>query len=287
MDDGGGPYFDQTFTGWIKASSAKGERWVEAVNSTRASDTTGQAILYNGQPIRAFYHSSSGGATQSVQDVWGGTLPYVVSVPDPWMQNSDNPNRSWAVVVPQAKMAKAFGVPEVWKVDITERYVSGAVRTATATLGDGSTVTRSGSQLQSAFGLKSKYVTSVGGNGGAAVPAPGAVPAPAPAPAPAPTTSVKQRTVSLLTPAAVVVASGKKYKVVGVVRPAKAKLKAWRQKLVNGEWTTVAKDRTSAKGRYRFVVRKTQPSATGTYRVLVVRKGAVVGVSSEFTVSVS
>ena len=31
----------------------------------------------------------------------------------------------------------------------------------------------------------------------------------------------------------------------------------------------------------------TQPAAAGTYRVLGVRKGAVVGVSSEFTVSVS
>ncbi len=291
MDDGGGPYFDQTFTGWIKASSAKGERWVEAVNSTRSSDTAGQAILYDGQPIRAFYHSSSGGATQSVQDVWGGTLPYAVSVPDPWMQTPDNPNRAWTVVVPQAQMAKAFGVPEVWKVDITERHVSGAVRTATATLGDGSTVTRTGSQLQSAFGLKSKWVTSVGGNGGAAIPAPGATPVPAPAPAPAPapvpTSTAKQRTVSLLTPPAVAVAPGAAYRVVGVVRPAKAKLKAWRQKLVNGEWVTVGKDRTSAKGRYRFVVRKTQTSATGTYRVLVVRKGAVVGVSPEFSVSVS
>ena len=70
------------------------------------------------------------------------------------------------------------------------------------------------------------------------------------------------------------------------MRPAKAKLKAWRQKLVNGQWTTVDKDRTSAKGRYRFVVRKTKPSAAGTYRVLVVRKGAVVGVSAEYTVAV-
>jgi hypothetical protein len=93
--------------------------------------------------------------------------------------------------------------------------------------------------------------------------------------------------VSLLSPAAVTVSPGGKYKVVGVVRPAKAKLKAQRQKLVNGQWVTVGKDRTSAKGRYRFVVKKAKPSAAGTYRVLVVRKGAVVGVSPEFTVGVA
>jgi SpoIID/LytB domain protein len=283
MDDGGGPYFDQTFTGWIKATSAKGNRWVDAVNATLASDTTGLAILYGGQPISAFYHSSSGGATQSVQDVWGGNLPYAQSVPDPWALNEDNPNRSWSVVVSQAKLAAAFGVPEAWNVEITERHASGAVKTVAVTKGDGTKVTRTGAQLQSAF------VSAVSGVGGVGVPAPAPAPGPAPAPAPAPASEsgVKQRTVSLLSPAAVTVSPGGKYKVVGVVRPAKAKLKAQRQKLVNGQWVTVGKDRTSAKGRYRFVVKKAKPSAAGTYRVLVVRKGAVVGVSPEFTVGVA
>jgi len=288
MDDGGGPYFDQTFTGWIKATSAKGNRWIDAVNATLASETTGLAILYQGQPISAFYHSSSGGATQSVQDVWGGTLPYAQSVPDPWALNEDNPNRSWTVVVPQAKMAAAFGVPEAWNVEITERFVSGAVKTVAVTTGDGTKVTRTGAQLQSALGLKSRFVTAVSGVGGAAAPAP-AAPAPAaPAPAaPAPEAGVRQRTVSLLSPSTVTVAPGASYRVVGVVRPAKARLTAQRQKLVDGQWVTVGKDRTSAKGRYRFVVKKAKPAAAGTYRVLVVRKGAVVGVSPEFTVGVA
>ncbi len=293
MDDGGGPYYDQTFTGWGKASAAKGQRWVDAVNTTLASDTTGLAILYDGAPISAFYHSSSGGATQSVQDVWGGTLPYAVSVPDPWMNVEANPNRAWTVVVPQAKAASAFGTTDVWKLEVTERYVSGAAKTVTATLGDGTVVTRTGSQAQAAFGLKSKYVTAIDGNVGAPLPDAGAptgpapTPAPEPVPAPEPTSTVKQRTVSLLSPVAVTVTPGKKYKVVGVVRPAKARLKAWQQKLVDGQWTTVGKDRTNAKGRYRFVVRKAKPAASGTYRVLVVRKKAVVGVSPEFAVTVS
>ena len=284
MDDGGGPYYDQTFTGWTKASSAKGDRWLDAVNGTIASDTTGLAILYNGEPISAFYHSSSGGATQSVQDVWGGTLPYAVSVPDPWMATEDNPNRAWSVVVPQAKMAQAFGVAEVWKVDITERYVSGAVKTAAATLADGSVITRTGSKLQRALGLKSTFY-SADGSSVTPAPAPGPAPAPAPAPEPAPTTTVKQRTVSLLSPAAITVKKGARYKVVGIVRPAKKGLKAWRQALVDGEWVTKAKTRTTTKGRYRFVVKKARPKAVGTYRVLVVRKKSVVGVSSEFTVA--
>ena len=293
VDDGGGPYYDQTFTGWGKASAAKGDRWLAAVNATMASESSGLAILYNGQPIRAFYSSSSGGATQSVQDVWGGTLAYAQSVPDPWSLVPENPNHDWAVTVSQERMARAFGVPVVTQVAIAERYSSGVTKTLAAVAGDGSTVTLSGSKAQSAFGLKSRHLSWIEYAGGPAGPEPNApAPAPpaatpAPAPEPAPQTTVKQRTVSLLTPTAVAVASGGRYKVVGVVRPARAKLKAWRQQFVDGQWVTVAKDKTSAKGRYRFVVKKARPQSAGTYRVLVVRKKAVVGVSPEFTVAVS
>ena len=293
VDDGGGPYFDQTFTGWGKASAAKGERWLAAVNATMAAENAGLAILYDGQPIRAFYSSSSGGATQSVQDVWGGSLPYAQSVPDPWSLVEDNPNHAWTVTVSQQRMAQVFGVPVVRTLAIADRYTSGAAKTLAVTTGDGSTVTLSGPKFQSAFGLKSRHLTGIEYLGAPAadpVPAPtptAAPPAPDPSPAPAPEPSVRQRTVSLLTPTALAVKPGAKYKVVGVVRPAKAKLKAWRQRLVDGQWVTVDKDRTSNKGRYRFVMKKTTPKASGTYRVLVVRKKSVVGVSPEFTVAVS
>lgn len=293
VDDGGGPYADQTFTGWTKASAAMGDRWVAAVDATKTSDTTGNAILYNGKAIRAFYSASSGGATQDVRDVWGGELPYVVSVPDPWMKNPDNPNASWQVVVPQARMAALFGAPGISSVDVIERDRSGAVKTVRATLPDGRTATLSGPRFAGGLGLKSRYINLIDGRMGppvpssdvAAVPAPAPqVPAAAPDQAPPAAPSVAQRTVSLLTPADITVRKGKRYKVVGIVRPAQAKLKVWRQKLVDGEWRTVAKERTNAKGRYRFVVRDAGKKSTGTFRVLVVKKKDVVGVSPEFAV---
>lgn len=46
-----------------------------AVNST-----IGKVILYDGQPINAFFHSNSGGKTESSLNVWGGDLPYLQSV---------------------------------------------------------------------------------------------------------------------------------------------------------------------------------------------------------------
>ena len=293
VDDGGGPYYDQTFTGWIKASSAKGGRWVEAVDATLTAPNAGLAILYDGKPISAFYSASNGGASQSSQDVWGGVLPYATSVPDPWSLGEDNPDRTWTVDVGQAQMAQAFGVGAVVRVDITERFVSGAIKRVQATAADGSVITRTGNQFQGALRLKSSFITSISGNVGAPLPAPvpapapGPAPAPAPAPAPDPTQGITQRTVSLLTPTAVTVSSGARYKVVGVVRPAKAGLKAWRQVLVDGQWKTKQATRTTAKGRYRFVVADPgKPGSVKAYRVLVVKRGVVVGVSPEFMVTV-
>lgn len=49
---------------------------VSAVN-----DTKGKIITYNGEPINAFFHSNSGGSTETVSNVWGGTdYPYLQSV---------------------------------------------------------------------------------------------------------------------------------------------------------------------------------------------------------------
>ena len=49
---------------------------VQAVN-----ETSGKIITYNGEPINAFFHSNSGGKTEVVSNVWGGSnLPYLQSV---------------------------------------------------------------------------------------------------------------------------------------------------------------------------------------------------------------
>ncbi len=48
----------------------------EAVNLT-----SGKIIIYNGEPINAFFHSNSGGITESSLNIWGGIdYPYLKSV---------------------------------------------------------------------------------------------------------------------------------------------------------------------------------------------------------------
>lgn len=45
---------------------------------TAVESTQGQMITYEGAPINAFFHSNSGGATETASNVWGGTnYPYL------------------------------------------------------------------------------------------------------------------------------------------------------------------------------------------------------------------
>lgn len=43
-------------------------------------NTNGQIAVYQGEPISAVFHSTSSGMTENAKDVWGGDLPYLVSV---------------------------------------------------------------------------------------------------------------------------------------------------------------------------------------------------------------
>lgn len=65
----------------------------EKANSTKAvKDTEGEVILYNNQIIEPFYFASSGGYTESSENVWSAKLPYIKSVRDVYETNlNDEP----------------------------------------------------------------------------------------------------------------------------------------------------------------------------------------------------
>lgn len=51
------------------------EYWEKIENAVNS--TIGNVILYEGEPINAFFHSNSGGATEIPINVWGGSYPYL------------------------------------------------------------------------------------------------------------------------------------------------------------------------------------------------------------------
>jgi SpoIID/LytB domain protein len=162
VDAGKGPYYDQTYSGYLKETSAAGANWRAAVIATIASSTTGRAILSGGVPITAFYFAASGGRTQSSQQVWGGALPYAQSVDDHWSMAASVPWRSWIPRLrTQAQLAAAFALPDVVRLDLTARTVGGAVLSATATSSTGATATLTGERFRSRLTLPSTWVSGV------------------------------------------------------------------------------------------------------------------------------
>ncbi|WP_409968689.1 SpoIID/LytB domain-containing protein [Bengtsoniella intestinalis] len=57
---------------------------VNATIQEAVDNTAGLALYYNGEPIQAYYSASNGGASESVANVWGSNLPYLVGKIDPY-----------------------------------------------------------------------------------------------------------------------------------------------------------------------------------------------------------
>ncbi len=126
--------YDQAFVGYSKEGEPRyGQLWKAAVDATAVDTETGLAITIDGAPISVFFSSSSGGMTQRAIDVWGTDIPHLVNVPDPWsIDPAINKNyASWTKKVSQKVMAKAFGLPEIERYEITSRSVTNSVLTIT------------------------------------------------------------------------------------------------------------------------------------------------------------
>ena len=125
---------DQSYTGYRKEAETFGETvwgeyWVAAVDGS-----VGEVITHpEASPatvILAFYHSSSGGHTESNEAIWGTTaLPYLVPVPDPWSNDPSvgNPYASWTITASAGDLAAELGWDAVTHVDLTVAAPDGAL----------------------------------------------------------------------------------------------------------------------------------------------------------------
>lgn len=83
---------------------------VENPNTDRViAETYGQVITYNQKLISAVYHSTSGGLTENISRVWGGTVPYLQSVSD------------WDQLSPRYLWSKEFSLSELQE-KVTAQY---------------------------------------------------------------------------------------------------------------------------------------------------------------------
>jgi stage II sporulation protein D len=131
----------------------------ETPTASAAVDATkGQVVLYGGKVADTMFSSSSGGRTASAQETIGVSIPYLVSVTDPY--DTLSPYHDWGpVVVDLAKAEKALKLPVA--IDDLQVTVgtSGRVRTATVLTGGEPTATLTGNQIRGALGLRSTWFT--------------------------------------------------------------------------------------------------------------------------------
>ena len=126
---------------------------IDAVNST-----SGKIITYNGEPIDAFFHSNSGGVTETASNVWGGkNFPYLqcveVSGEDNYEQFSSEVNLSKEELLNKLKVKYpeveiSFNEPD--QIKIKEYTESGRVKTIKF-----GNIELSGTEVRTLFSLKS------------------------------------------------------------------------------------------------------------------------------------
>ena len=98
----------QVYSGAAVAASPSGVRWVRAVQTTR-----GLALLSDGRPALARYHSTSGGRTLDNEDVFDEPpLPYLRSVESPFEEAS--PLYRWTVVFRLAHLERILEEAGWW-----------------------------------------------------------------------------------------------------------------------------------------------------------------------------
>ncbi len=65
------------------------------ITNSLVEESRGLVLTYQGKLAQVFFHSESGGVTESAYAVWGKHVPYLVSVVSPWEE--DAPHAKWKV----------------------------------------------------------------------------------------------------------------------------------------------------------------------------------------------
>jgi len=268
---------DQNFVGYNKEYSVLGNRWVDAVNSTIpvAGSGMGKVVLYQNKVIKAFFSSSTGGASQPIKEVWGSSgYPWSAVVDDHWALSSKtgNPNASWVRTIKQGELVRSLnnvGIPvkNVKSFDITGLYSSGGVSKITVTdvSGTATNITVGPSAritpdtLRWVLGVKSTYLRSVKSSTSLVKP-PNSDPSPKPTPSasasptatptvtPKPSPTPLRSITDVVWPAARIAPGS--YSVTGALDPKSKNVNVTLSEQVNDLWTVVTTIKSGLDGSF-------------------------------------
>ncbi len=76
--------------------------WEGAPTQEAVALTSGVVMTYAGKPVAAFFHSDSGGHTESVENVWSYPIAYLQGAPELYPSGSEH--QDWEVVLSQSEL---------------------------------------------------------------------------------------------------------------------------------------------------------------------------------------
>jgi stage II sporulation protein D len=97
-------------------------------------NTEGEILVYNGKPIEAFYHSTSGGLTESPEEVFGKSYPYLKPVAG---SCETSPYWIWERRIPVEEIEKALNVSGFEDIKIASLTSTKRVKTVAVVHGGG------------------------------------------------------------------------------------------------------------------------------------------------------
>lgn len=132
----------------------------EYTTSNAAEEATaGQVLMYEGKVAETLFSACSGGETESMENVFGVAIPYLVGVPDPYDEAC--PLHDWTLRLSGPEIsAKLAGLLDgkLKKVAITKTGYSPRIIEAKL-YGTGGVTTVTGAQLEVALGAYSTWMT--------------------------------------------------------------------------------------------------------------------------------
>lgn len=144
------------------ASQVYGGYGTEDSRTTKAvNETEGIVVWYGGKPVQTFFHSTSGGRTANVSDVWNSqqsSFPYLVTVEDKY---ENSPHSSWQYSFASGTILKQFGFSPstvLYDIKAVPTGANGEVKTVTVETSDGpKTITGNDTVIRRLFPIDGFY----------------------------------------------------------------------------------------------------------------------------------
>ncbi|BAW97076.1 sporulation protein [[Synechococcus] sp. NIES-970] len=119
--------------------------------------TANQVMTYNGDVILAVFHSSSGGHTENVEDVWSQPLPYLRGVVD---YDQSAPVYQWNKTISAAQLGQLVGGVGTVQQLVPQRATPQGRVVTMRIIGDRGTKDISGDQLRQLLELRSTLINA-------------------------------------------------------------------------------------------------------------------------------